>query len=809
MVLTTCVTIILAAILLQTGIVCAENSINEVECREQQETCECDGTKQICHFRLQVEELQTFASYIVRNDGEEETRGVAGDTYYFTNKGFVPALPPPRKDYVLEYGDCWNDSITTIDDFKSHHCSVPMTVDGHTYRMYIAVNGQIPGPTLIVTEGQKVHVDVYNKLTNEGLTIHWHGMHQKKSPWMDGVAFVSQAPITPGAVFQYRFDATPAGTHWYHSHLGAQRTDGLFGALIVRERSMEQVTEKLGSFEDIPSQHTLTLLDFQREASLSLFTIIHPALGFYHDKPIGQVPKQSDALYTPRTNGTDGVEVGPIPYWSGLINGKGRYNSSTYSLLSEFHVEEGNTYRFRLIGAQSLYAYKVEIVGHKLTVIATDGHFIEPIEVDFIIIHTGERYDFLLNATQAPGNYMIRAQTLEVKDTNIDPNNFQFHDHTAEAVLHYNTINDPDPKSLYASVRQDDRHCTPQNPCIAINCPVKEFPSGLYIECVQLNNLKALLPNKESEFPQIPADETKFLNFGFAGESFTSAINGRNFILPATPWQTYPGSFDKDRENRCEQKCPSNINCPPCIHTIQIAKNQKYKKGREPGSVMMILSALGREGKIFDYFSHPIHLHGHSFYVVHIEHGSYENGLFRNNTPDITCSDSNCTWTNKTGPDFRLKNTAIRKDTVIVPAGGYVVIAFKADNPGYWFMHCHMEAHLLEGMAVIVQEYSDDQQWLPPYGINNIGDFLWPNAPTNWWRIGVIIAAVVAGALCVIIIVLVLVIWCICHKLKKKNKEFKRLKQNQESSNSVQGPNQHSDDEQSYLLSDSNSGNKV
>ena len=51
---------------------------------------------------------------------------------------------------------------------------------------------------------------------------------------------------------------------------------------------------------------------------------------------------------------------------------------------------------------------------------------------------------------------------------------------------------------------------------------------------------------------------------------------------------------------------------------------------------MMVLSALGREGKIFDYFSHPIHLHRHSFYVIHVEYGSYENGVFRYNTSDIT-----------------------------------------------------------------------------------------------------------------------------------------------------------------------------
>ena len=46
----------------------------------------------------------------------------------------------------------------------------------------------------------------------------------------------------------------------------------------------------------------------------------------------------------------------------------------------------------------------------------------------------------------------------------------------------------------------------------------------------------------------------------------------------------------------------------------------------------------------------------------------------------------------------------VRKDTIMVPAGGYVVIEFLADNPGYWFMHCHIEPHLVRGMAAVIRE---------------------------------------------------------------------------------------------------------
>ena len=196
---------------------------------------------------------------------------------------------------------------------EQYNCSIPMTVDGRTYRLFTAVNGRIPGPTLVVTEGQEMIVEVYNRLTSEGITIHWHGIHQRGTPWMDGVASLSHIPIVPGGHFQYRFNATPAGTHWYHSHLGAQRTDGLFGGLIVREhvsRRQQIATElNLGSFVDMPNEHTLSLLDWQRESSLNLFVQIHSTLGFYPNKAVGEIPRSANQLYN-RTNSSDGIEVG-------------------------------------------------------------------------------------------------------------------------------------------------------------------------------------------------------------------------------------------------------------------------------------------------------------------------------------------------------------------------------------------------------------------------------------------------------------------------------------------------------------------
>ena len=290
-----------------------------------------------------------------------------------------------------------------------------MMVDGRTYLTMIAVNDRVPGPTLVVTEGQRVVVDVHNRLSSAGVSIHWHGLHQHGTPWMDGVAFLSQAPIAPGSVFRYNFTASPIGTHWYHSHVGSQRVDGLFGGLVIREKAdtREEIRQKIGSqFEDIPQLHTITLSDLQRENSLGAYVKVKSVLPFYSKpeklKPLISVPVQSDE-YGSLLDAIDGTNPGSFYYWSGMINGKGRYNATTYSLLSEFEVDPGKAYRFRVIGAQAQITYVLEVVRHKLMIISSDGHLLAPVEVDFLIVKAGERYDFILKADQVPQNYLIRS----------------------------------------------------------------------------------------------------------------------------------------------------------------------------------------------------------------------------------------------------------------------------------------------------------------------------------------------------------------------------------------------------------------
>ena len=382
-------------------------------CEYGNPSCKCMAHAEICKFYLEVDEVRTFTSY-QKLSVDEPTgialRGAEGVSYYFDKNGIRLPLQSNR-------------TCSTLDPDK---CTYPQFVDGKTYRMAISINGLIPGPTLIVYEGQKVIIHVHNNLTTEGISIHWHGMHQRGTPWMDGVGQVTQCQIGPSSSFSYEYTASPSGTFWYHSHSGAQRTDGIYGALVVQEDKtrLNQIrTELNANFQDLPDQHTLTLLDWQEEASLDLFTQSQAGLGFYPDKPYGEVPTPSDQRYA-STPSFDYGGAGPIPYFSGIINGKGRHVDVPYNKtrLSIFTVESGKIYRFRLVGAQGLYSYSFSIDGHKLIVVGTDGYWIEPEkEVDYIMIHPGERYDFLLNATETSKDYWIRAETMEINQNSQGP----------------------------------------------------------------------------------------------------------------------------------------------------------------------------------------------------------------------------------------------------------------------------------------------------------------------------------------------------------------------------------------------------
>ncbi|KAM0490723.1 hypothetical protein ACHAP8_011268 [Fusarium lateritium] len=119
--------------------------------------------------------------------------------------------------------------------------------DGVEKRVYL-INGQFPGPIIEVRSSDRVVVHVHNGLSQEGLSIHLHGLRMKDQNDMDGAVGFTQSPIPPGENFTYNFTIgdDEYGTFWWHSHSDVQRADGLWGGLVVH--SPDEINQPLEDY---------------------------------------------------------------------------------------------------------------------------------------------------------------------------------------------------------------------------------------------------------------------------------------------------------------------------------------------------------------------------------------------------------------------------------------------------------------------------------------------------------------------------------------------------------------------------------
>ena len=643
-----------------------------VPCEYGQGVCECPSSYPTCYFRLRIESIRTFTSYqLVRN--KEGTlvreRGASPVAYHFDGLGTLV----PESGVI---GSC----VTRMEDFSQLNCTKPLTLDSRngSSEGIVVVNGITPGPALIVNAGQTIVVEVSNDLSVEVTSIHWHGLPQSGTPWMDGVPGVSQCPILPGSTYAYTFNASPAGTFWYHSHTGDQRTKGAYGALVIRE-STEYMTEALARLGGFLGAQNVTLIDNPTE---------HTAL-----------------LLEWAINGGQAK--------NGLINGRGVAPDTppNSTNLTVFHVEpwnEGNQYyRFRLLGVQSESLYRFSISEHKLTIIATDGYFVEPLKsVDYVFVHTGERYDFLLepvtsDVANKTRNFLVLAEDMPNNEASIAAKS----SFSALGILRYGRGH-PSSAEYEHVLNSAPRRCTSQNSCLALNCPFKSYHSGKHIDCIPVTQLRLLFETPLGEIPIDPVSDQLFFDFAPNGENNSPSVNGRNFVFPSGSLQTQLGQpFERCVLGRTN--CSRTQECV-CTHVHELNNTNQ--------TVQLVLSALDNR---HDGGEHSVHLHGHSFHVIAIVYGKYDaDGNLTGPTKDVACGsgDPRCTapmWTSAP-PPANISAWTVRKDTVVVPAGGYVIIRFRSANPGWWLMHCHMDPDFAGGMAVVFNELGFNHPRPPP-----------------------------------------------------------------------------------------------
>ena len=230
-----------------------------------------------------------------------------------------------------------------------------------------AYNGQVPGPTLELREGDRVVIHFRNELS-EPSTIHWHGLHIPASH--DGSPF---HPVAPGKQHDYVFTIPPgtAGTYWYHPHphhlTGHQVAKGLYGAIIVRA-------------DDDPLPRTLTerllILSDNRFRADGSIDITDP------NTPDGRIDSE---------NGREG----DIQFVSGVVR-------------PTLSIRSGEVQRWRIVNASAARVYRLALRNHSFIHVGNDGGLFErPVVKNEIVLGVGERVELLVRGSGQPGDRAV------------------------------------------------------------------------------------------------------------------------------------------------------------------------------------------------------------------------------------------------------------------------------------------------------------------------------------------------------------------------------------------------------------------
>ncbi|XP_050269238.1 putative laccase-9 isoform X2 [Quercus robur] len=522
----------------------------------------------------------------------------------------------------------------------------------------LLVNESYPGPTLRVRKGDTAYITVNNNGLY-GLTVHWHGVKQPKNPWSDGPEYITQCPIQPGNSFTYKvIFSDEEGTLWWHAHSDWTRAT-VYGAIVV-----EPAKGKLYPFDKQPDGEHIIILGEWYNGYLR--TMLEAAMRI-------------------------GADVAPSDAYT--INGQPGFSNDCYiENITIFEVARGNTYLLRIVSAVMNEEMFFGIAGHNITVVGQDGAYLKPIPTSYIMISPGQTMDVLVTANNSiDGHTSYYMVATPYSDSGGAP----FNEKSTSAVLNYGGLiyNPlypeflPDPKNTDAAdafTKQIKTLATEEHP---IDVP-QEIDERIFIT-ISVNQLPCNLPEGEK-------------CGGPGGNMHASTLNNISFqnpsvdILQAYYWNLTastapPLPFDTD--------FPA---FPPVPFNYTAGDNAQYQFPSLGTKVRMIeygqrVEIVFQGTNIGNPENHPIHLHGYSFYVVGRGHGNFD-----------------------TDPNYKHDYNLVdppRVNTIGVPKNGWVAIRFKADNPGVWFMHCHLEKHAIYGMAgvLIVKDGDNDQEkMLPP-----------------------------------------------------------------------------------------------
>ena len=444
-------------------------------------------------------------------------------------------------------------------------CKLPGCLPGSgTKRTVIVANRQFPGPAIEVCKGDTIRLTIENNLDNEETTsIHFHGFTMMNNVYMDGTPMISQCPISPRNSFTLQTEASDAGSYFWHSHTGLQRTDGLAGPLIVRDSH-----DPHAHLYDVDNQWIMVQDWFDNTTATSLFATHHFA-------------------------GVDNM-----PSSNFIVNG---YGFGTFpDLATNFKIMPDMRHRFRMINNALLECpISVTLEGHNFVIIASDGQPVKAQATKQFVIFPAERVDFVPYFTgeyiSPDGTYKLHLQGLS-----------QCNQSNGLALFQYPNVK-IQPVTAMQATKGDNNDTSDE-----VMSVLKIDNGGL--NATMLDNFY----NDTSVFERNPdiwmvidmdidpvGDERMGPNIDIQGiRPYTSRLNQLSFKFPPAPlnsqMEDIPTSMYCNVMNR---HCEANQHCP-CINMISVPL----------GALVEIIFV--DNARTFPGAFHPMHIHGHRFHVL-------------------------------------------------------------------------------------------------------------------------------------------------------------------------------------------------
>ncbi|KAI4389108.1 hypothetical protein MLD38_001370 [Melastoma candidum] len=512
----------------------------------------------------------------------------------------------------------------------------------------LTVNDSFPGPAIRVRRGDTVYVNLHNQ-GDYGLTLHWHGVRQPRNPWSDGPEFITQCAIQPSTNFTYEINFTEEeGTVWWHAHSDWTR-EMVHGAIVVLPA--EGTTYPFPE----PDGEEVIILGAWYVGKLNLLVEEDLAKG----------------VNMPNSNGY-------------LINGYpgDLIVECTMRQTYRWVVEYGKTYLIRLVTAVLDAEVFFAIAGHNLTIVGMDGAYIKPIVTPYIYASAGRTMDILFTADQTPGLYYMASREYQSEDASVTG----FDHSNATAIVEY--------KGKYSSS---------ETPLFPEDLPVYRDFKASEIFVAQIRSLAS------QEYPiDVPLDITTrmfivvSMNVIYcydscqSGHKIVSTLTNISWldppvdILKAYYWNISGIYGDFPDDPPTWYNFTGDYFEPSIIYTRK-GTNVKVLNFNE--TVELIFQGTNL---LNGSMTHPMHLHGQSFYVMGSGFGNFNN---------------------ETDPlNFNLVDPP-KLNTYPVPKKGWVAIRFRADNPGVWFFHCHLAHHQswgMDGVFIVLNGDTEETSMRPP-----------------------------------------------------------------------------------------------